>query len=115
MSAGDIDAAADLLLAPTLRKQFADEGREHFKRRHPEQMPALLAILEALSGDDTGLPAQAALNAARAALPDASAADARECLYLLIDGFYLGEASDGSLSWVMPLFRRWWLRYGGVG
>lgn len=114
-STEDIDSAAELLLAPTLRKQFADEGREHFKRRHPEQMPALLAILEALSGDDSGLPTQAALNAARAALPDSSAAEARECLYLLIDGFYLREAPDGTLGWVMPLFRRWWLRYGGAG
>lgn len=110
----DIDAAAERLLEPQLRKSFSDEGAEHLRRRHPDRVVAMTAILEALSGADVGGSLQGAITAAQAAQPELSHKAARDCIYLLIDGYYLHEHGDGSLSWVNPLFRRWWLRYGGL-
>lgn len=73
-----------------------------------------LFMLEALAGGDEGQPAQGALNAGLQGQPGLGHGRARECLYLLIDGFYLAEEPGGTLRWVNPLFRRWWLKYGGA-
>jgi len=113
LDVGAVEVASEALLAPALRKQFTDEGREHFRRRHTRVMPALLAMLEAVSGADRGNPRQAALNAGLSVQPELTMGETRECLYLLMDGFYLCEGPQDTLDWVNPLFRRWWLRYGG--
>ena len=109
---GAIDAAVDALLVPALRKQFADEGRDHFRRRHRRVMPALLAMLESVSGNDAGNPLQATLNAAAKAQPELTRGDVKECVHLLMDGFYLRDGPDNTVEWVNPLFRRWWVKYG---
>lgn len=111
-SKAEVEAAVDQLLTPMRRNEFRDEGREHFERRHRARMPALLAILEAVSHVDTGAPRQGAINAAISALPRLTNAQAMECVFLLMDEFYLRPAEEDSLDWVNPLFRRWWLRYG---
>lgn len=113
-SVADVDDAAERLLEPQLRKSFSDEGGEHLRRRHPEQVVAMVAILEALSGADKGGSFQGAITAAQAAQEGMSHNAARDCVYLLVDGYSLRLAKDGSLAWVNPLFRRWWLRYGGL-
>lgn len=110
----DVDAAAETLLVPAQRKSFADEASEHFRRRHPELRTALVAILDGLSGADGGHPLEAAITAGIAAQPGLSRAQARDCVWLLADGFYLHLDPGDRLSWVNPLFRRWWLRYGGT-
>jgi hypothetical protein len=110
----DIEDAVARLLEPQLRKSFSDEGAEHLQRRHPDRVVAMMAILEALSGQDEGGSFQGALTAAQAAQPELSHKASRDCIFLLIDGYYLRKSMDGSLSWVNPLFRRWWLRYGGL-
>ncbi|MBW2255584.1 MAG: AAA family ATPase [Deltaproteobacteria bacterium] len=108
-----VEAACEALLAPAVRMEFADEGREHFRRRHGRVMPALLAMLEAVSGGDTGQPVQGAINAALQVQPELTPGQVRECVFLLVDGFYLRQGPEDTLEWVNPLFRRWWLRYGG--
>lgn len=110
----DVEAAAERLLAPSLRRELSDEGREHFQRRHPDVWPAMAAILEAVSGGDTDQPWQGAVAAALAARPGSSTRQAEDAIYLLIDGFYLRRQANGTLAWVNPLLRRWWLRYGGT-
>lgn len=111
---GDVDQAVERLLEPQLRKGFSDEGGEHLRGRHPSQVGAMVAILETLSGADEGGSFQGAITAAQAAVEGLRHNAARDCVYLLIDGYYLRQAPDGSLGWVNPLFRRWWLRYGGL-
>jgi hypothetical protein len=108
-----VDAAVGSLLVPEQRRLFADEGQEHFRRRHADLYPALVAILEAVSADDDGHQLEAAITAALAADDRLTRRRAEECVWLLVDGFYLNVRGD-RLSWVNPLFRRWWLRYGGV-
>lgn len=108
-----VEAAVEALLAPSLRKELADEGREHFRRRHPTRMAAMLALLDSVSGGDLGQPVQGARNAALQAQPELNPREVDEVLYLLIDGYYLRMAADGTLEWVNPLLRRWWLKYGG--
>lgn len=110
--AEDIDAAAEKLLVPQQRQLFADEGQEHFRRRHADLYPALIAILDAMSDADHH-PLEAAVSAALAADPGLSRRRAEECVWLLVDGFYL-HLTGSSLAWVNPLFRRWWLKYGGA-
>lgn len=109
-----VEAAVERLLAPGLRRELSDEGREHFQRRHPGAWPAMAAILDALSGGDVDQPWQGAVNAALATRPDFTTRQAEVIIYLLIDGFYLRRQEDGGLAWVNPLLRRWWLRYGGA-
>lgn len=111
-SPAEVESAVHQLLTPMRRNEFRDEGREHFERRHRARMPALLAILESVSHMDAGAPVQGALNAAIGALPELSQAQARECVFLLMDEFYLRTGEADTLDWVNPLFRRWWLLYG---
>jgi hypothetical protein len=110
----DLERAVQSLLVPAQRKNFADEGSEHLRRRHGHFRAALIGILDAVSHADSGHPFEAALTAALAAQPELSRVRARECVFLLIDGFYLAMAPDGILRWVNPLFRRWWQLYGGL-
>ncbi|NOY27553.1 MAG: hypothetical protein GXP62_16945 [Oligoflexia bacterium] len=111
-SAAKVEAAVEQLLTPMRRNEFRDEGREHFERRHRARMPALLAILESVSHVDKGAPKQGAINAAISALPELTHAQAMECVFLLMDEFYLRPGAADTLDWVNPLFRRWWLLYG---
>jgi uncharacterized protein len=109
----DVDLAVETLLVPAQRKLLADEGSEHFRRRHPGLRRALVAILEQLSGSDGPHSMESAVSAALASDADLTRAQAKECVWLLVDGFYLRSDGD-QLSWVNPLFRRWWLKYGGL-
>lgn len=111
-SMAEVEAAVDQLLTPMRRNEFRDEGREHFQRRHRARMPALVAVLESVSHMDTGAPRQGAVNAALSAQPELTNAQASECVFLLMDEFYLRPAGTDTLEWVNPLFRRWWLLYG---
>jgi hypothetical protein len=108
-----VDAAVESLLSPAQRRLFADEGQEHFRRRHPDLYPALVAILDAVAHQDTEHPLEAAVTAALAARADLTRRRAEECVWLLVDGFYL-RAEGERLAWVNPMFRRWWQRYGGA-
>lgn len=108
-----VDAAAASLLGPSQRRLFADEGQEHFRRRHADVYPVLVAVLDALAHQDADLPLEAAVTAALAADADLSRRRAEACVWLLVDGFYL-RAEGERLAWVNPLFRRWWQRYGGA-
>ncbi|MCK6503662.1 hypothetical protein L6R53_09735 [Myxococcota bacterium] len=107
-----VDRAVDRLLQPALRHLFADEGMEHFRRRHPARLAVLQAMLSAVDGADRGVPRQAAFNAAVLTDPDLRQTDARDCLFLLYDAFLLREDGPEAVAWVNPIFRRWWRRYG---
>lgn len=108
-----VQAAVERLLAPALRRELSDEGREHFQRRYPEVWPAMAAILEAVAGGDHQQSWEAAISAALAVRQGTTRRQAEAAVYLLMDGFYLRRREEGSLDWVNPLLRRWWLRYGG--
>lgn len=110
-----VTRAAEDLLQPMLRKTFADEGSEHFRRRHPGRLRALHAILDLTAEASAPVAEEAAMTAAMAAQVDLSRADARECIHLLVGGFYLRIVPGGKgLEWAIPLFRLWWLRCGGM-
>lgn len=109
-----MDAAAEALLQPLMRKMFADEGSEHFRRRHAHRRGALLAILETAAARPDATTVTTAISSALAAQPELTVPEARECVHVLLDGFYLRLDVHDRLVWVNPLFRGWWLRFGGA-
>lgn len=106
-----VAAACGSLLVPAMRNLFEDEGHEHLRRRHPGVARALVAVLDAASGD-RGATFSALLTAALAAQPTLSRRAAEECIYVLGDEYYLTEV-EGTWRFLLPLFRSWWTRFGG--
>lgn len=110
----DVADAIDTLLSPRLRNLFEDEGGEHLRRRHgPRRARTLSAVLSAAVGSE-GAPFQALVAAAAAAENGTTRRQAEECVYLLADEYYLEESEPGRWTFLLPLLRRWWARYGEV-
>ncbi len=107
----EVDQAVESLLGPRGRDLFADEGSEHFVRRHGGAVARqYTAVLGAAAQTAGGCGIDELLAAALAA----GAADRRVAQGLvlsLVDSWHLDPVGDHYL-FVLPLFRLWWLRYG---
>ncbi len=108
----DLQDAVESLLSPRMRYLFADEARQHFVRRYGgERAQVCRAILSTAAPSELGAPLEALIAVAlTGGLHDRG--DAREAVWALVDSFHLEQAGD-LFRFTNPLFRLWWLRYGG--
>lgn len=108
----DLDAAVERLLDRQTRDLFDEEGNSHFQRMYaPNERKTVRAIFDVLSE----VPQPVAEPGVVMAALKAGAADPREVrdvLCRLIDDFYLCERPDNTLAYALPLFGRWWSRWG---
>ncbi len=109
---GAVQSAVEALLKPRLADLFDDQGRAHLERRHPDHVNAVRAALSVVAATADPTPLSAVLSAAMKAQPGLGRADARRLALDLVAAFLL-EAEDDGLAFRNPLFRLWWLRYGG--
>lgn len=108
----EVREAVAALLSPRLRNQFEDEGVQHLRRRYgPGRARTLSTILTAASNEE-GASKHALVAVALSAEQGLTRREAEECVYTLVDEYYLDERPDGNLGFLLPLLREWWLRYG---
>lgn len=93
---------------------FDDEGRVHLRKYHGEEGARVMsAILMAAAESDGGLTEAAAQGIAQTEMSRPDRAQAREWVFALVDAWYLDWDPSRRLTFVNPLFRRWFRRFGG--
>ena len=93
---------------------FEDEGRVHLRKYHGDEGARVMsAILMAAAESEDGLTEAAAQALAQSEMSRPDRAQAREWVFALIDAWYLDWDHSQRLSFVNPLFRRWFKRFGG--
>ena len=108
----DLQDAVESLLSPRMRHLFEDEARGHFVRRYgAERAQVLRSILSVASHSESGANRQSLITKALAGGIE-NRDDAEEAVWSLVDSFHLEQEGD-VLRFSNPLFRLWWLRYGG--
>ena len=91
---------------------FHDEAHDHFVRRYGAARARVLrSILSVASRSESGADRQSLTSTALAGGIQ-SRDDAAEAIWALVDSFHLEQVGE-VLRFSNPLFRRWWLRYGG--
>jgi len=94
------------------RDLFDEEGNSHFQRMYtPNERKTVRAIFDVLSEAPQPVAEPGVVMAAlKAGATDPRAV--RDVLSRLIDDFYLCERPDNTLAYALPLFGRWWSRWG---
>ena len=108
----DIEEACADLLSPGLRRLFLDEGNGHFRRRYEQRQAAMLITILTATAQHESVAQPAILAAVLGVSTEWSREQIQAGLYTLVDEFYL-DGRGGQFSFINPLLRRWWLKYGG--
>jgi hypothetical protein len=113
VTAGILAAEGDRLLGAQLRHLLRDEGDGHFGREYTATERRISeSILTLLAPAERPLPLQGIVTHVLASLPGSSKAEIRDVVHRLVEEFYLVEPEPGMVRIAVPLFARWWARWG---
>lgn len=111
-----VEAEVARLLSPQHRHLFQEEGEGHFGREYTEAevrgAAAVLNVLAAVPPGEATTPRLGVLTAVMAQSPGTTRVDAERVVRRLVEEFYVTEVGD-DLVLSVPLFGRWWARWGG--
>lgn len=106
-----VDREVQRLLGTQYRYLFQDEGEGHFGREYLENEARIASrILDILAPASEALPTMGVI---ATAMEGFEKADILRTIRRLVEDFYLTETDSDHLQMSVPLFARWWQKWGG--
>lgn len=110
-----VDAELERLLQPAFRHLFQEEGLGHFGRRYtPEDREIAVALLDVLAQAHHPVALRGLVQVAQSDLPGRDRVAIERIFWRLVDEFYVTTDPNDLARIAVPLFQRWWARWGRV-